>query len=210
MASVVDKYFSSADFDAIEAAVKKAESTTSSELAIELSSHSKHWGTEKLIHALVFTLICMCAALIFTRQVNWGVYYDVTQAILWGAIGFVIAYFGWGRYLTRTERRRKAVWNRALQLFHQITPTKGQTGVLIFVSLEEGQAAIVADKGIASKVPSDYWHTPHGMIVKGIRENRHAEGIIEAIEMIAVELAAHFPRQSDDINELPDRPRIDH
>ena len=210
MASVVDRYFSSADFDAIEAAVKKAESTTCGELAIELSSHSKHWGTEKLIHALVFTLICMSGALIFTRQVNWGMYYDVTQALLWGAIGFVIAYFGWGRYLGRTERKRVVVWNRALQLFHQITPTKGQTGVLIFVSLEEGQAAIVADKGIASKVPPDYWHAPHALIAKGIKENRHAEGIIEAVNVIAVELAKHFPRQSDDINELPDRPRINH
>jgi putative membrane protein len=95
-------------------------------------------------------------------------------------------------------------------LFHQITPTKGQTGVLIFVSLEEGQAAIVADKGIASKVPPDYWHAPHALIAKGIKENRHAEGIIEAVNVIAVELAKHFPRQSDDINELPDRPRINH
>ncbi|PWB76321.1 hypothetical protein C3F09_00600 [candidate division GN15 bacterium] len=208
MASVVDKYFSSADFDAIEAAVKKAESGTAGELAVDLSSHSRHWGTEKLLHALVFTLICMVAALLFTRQVNWGVYYNVTQSILWGAVGFVIAYFGWGRYLTRAERKRKVVWNRALKLFHQITPTRGLTGVLIFVSLEEGQAAIVADKGIASKVPSDYWHQPHALIMKGIKENHHAEGIIQAIEMIAVELATHFPRQSDDINELPDKPRV--
>lgn len=208
MASLVDKYFSQADFDAVEAAVKKAEASTSGEIAVELSSHSRHWNTERLIHALVFTLICMAAALFFTRDVGWGVYYDTTQAILWGAIGFVIAWFGWGRFLKRTERKRRVVWNRALDRFHQITPTRGLTGVLIFVSLEEEQAAIVADKGIASKVPHDYWHTPHAMIAEAMRQGKHTEGIIQAIDAIAVELARNFPRASDDIDELPDKPTV--
>ena len=208
MTSLVDKYFSGADFDAIEAAVKKAEASTSGEIAVELSSHSRHWNTERLIHSLSFTLICMLAAVCFTRDVNWGVYYNSTQVILWGAIGFGVAWFGWGRFLKRSERCRRVVWNRALGRFHQITPTRGLTGVLIFVSLEEEQAAIVADKGIASKVPPEYWHTPHGMIAGAMKQGKHAEGIIQAIETIAVELARHFPRASDDIDELPDRPKV--
>ncbi len=208
MASLVDKYFSQADFDAIEAAVKKAELSTSGEIAVELSSHSRHWTTERLIYALTFTLICMIGALYFTRDVDWGIYYNTTQAILWGAIGFVIAYFGWGRFLTRAGRRRQVVWNRALDRFHQITPTRGLTGVLIFVSVEEKQAAIVADKGIAAAVPPDYWHTPQGLIATAMDQDKHAEGIIQAIEMIMVELARYFPRQSDDINELPDKPTV--
>lgn len=208
MASLVDKYFSQADFDAVEAAVKKAELTTSGELAVEISSHSRHWNTERLVHALVFTLVCTTSALYFTRDVDWGVYYNTTQAMLWGAIGFVVAYFGWGRVLKRAERRRRIVWNRSLDRFYQITPTRGLTGVLIFVSLEEEQAAIVADKGIASKVPPEYWHSPHAMIVKAMSQGKHAEGIVAAIETIAVELARYFPREHDDINELPDKPRI--
>ena len=208
MPSLVDKYFSQADLDAIEAAVKKAEATTSGEIAIELSSHSRHWNTERLIHALTFTLICVLAAFYFTRDVNWGVYYNSTQAILWGAVGFVAAWFVWGRFLRRGERRRRVVWNRALGLFHQITPTRGLTGVLILVSLEEEQAAIVADKGIASKVAPEYWHGPHGMLVDAMKQGKHAEGIIQAVETIAVELARHFPRQGDDLNELPDKPKI--
>lgn len=208
MASLVDRYFSQADFEAIEAAVKKAESSTSGEIAVQLSSHSRNWLSERLTYALIATLVCMLVALYLTRDVDWGIYYNSTQAILWGAVGFVVAYFGWGRFLTRTERRRRAVWDRAVGLFDQITPTRGLTGVLIFVSVEEKQAAIVADKGIASKVPADYWHAPHALIVEGMREDKHAEGIIRAIDMISVELARHFPRQSDDINELPDRPKI--
>jgi putative membrane protein len=208
MASLIDKYFSQADFDAIEAAVKKAELSTSGEIAVELASHSRHWSTERLIHALVVTLIAIAAALYFTRDINWGVYYNTTQAILWGAVGFVIAYFGWGRILRRSERRRKVVWKRSLGIFHGLTPVRGRTGVLIFVSLEEEQAAIVADKGIASKVSADYWHAPHETIVTAMKRGRHAEGIIQAIETIVVELARNFPRESDDINELPDKPKV--
>jgi len=208
MAGTVDRNFSTADFDAIEAAVKKAELLSSGEIVVELSSHSKHWNTERLIHALVVTLLSMLVALIVTREQTWGTYYNVTQALIWGAVGFVITYFGWGKYLARASRRRDVVWNRALGLFHKITPTRGGTGVLIFVSLEEEQAAVVADRGIASKVSPDYWHAPHAMIDKGIKEDRHAEGIIQAIEAIAVELAKYFPRESDDIDELPNRPKV--
>jgi putative membrane protein len=208
MASLVDKYFSQADFDAIEVAVKKAEATSSGEIAVELSSHSKHWNTERLVHSLVFTLICMVAALFFTREVNWDVYYNTTQVILWGAIGFVVAWFGWGMFLKRTARQRQVVWRRAVDRFLQLKPTRGLTGVLIFVSLEEDQAAIVADKGIASKVSSDYWDKPHALIADAMKQGKHAEGIIQAISTMAVELSTHFPRAHDDIDELPDKPTV--
>jgi uncharacterized membrane protein len=46
------------------------------------------------------------------------------------------------------------------------------------------------------------------MIVKTMNQDRHAEGIIQAIETIAAELARYFPRESDDVNELSDKPKI--
>ena len=66
----------------------------------------------------------------------------------------------------------------------------------------------MADKGIASKVPSDYWNKPHAMIVKAMQKGHHVEGIIEAIETIAAELAQHFPPELDDSDELPNEPKI--
>lgn len=207
MAALVDKYFSQADFDAIETSVRKAEQQSSGEIVVHLASQSKQWQLETLIHSSLAAVIVMLAALYFTRDNNWGMYYDTTQALLWGGIGFVAAYFGWGQFLKRTGRRQKIVWNRALQHFRQIPASRAQTAVLIFLSLAEEQAAIVADKGIASKVPEDYWHRPQSLVAKAMKYGKHAEGIIQAIDMLGVELAAQFPRQSDDINELPDRPK---
>jgi len=209
MASLVDKYFSKADFDAIEAAVTKAELSTSGEIAVELTSRSRNWMTERLIHAFTITLVCMLAALYFTREDNWGVYYNTSQVILWGAIGFVVAYFAWGLILNRVKRRRRIVWNRAVVQFHKLTPVRGLAGVLIFVSLEEDEAAIVADTGISPKVAPDYWVTLHSTIVDAIKQGKHSEGIIHAVETVAIELAKHFPRESDDVNELSNRPTRD-
>jgi putative membrane protein len=74
--------------------------------------------------------------------------------------------------------------------------------------VDENEAAIIADKGIAAKLDQNYWQLPHSMIEKAMHKGRHAEGIIEAIQEIATQLAQFFPRQANDINELPDGPEI--
>lgn len=208
MVSLVDKYFSQYDFDAIETAVKKAELQTKGEIVVDLSSHSKEWHFERLVHAMLFSFICMIIAFLITLDIGWGLYFNVTQTILWGIVGFIIAYFGWGQFLKRSERQRQVVKKSALALFNQLPKTTGLTAVLIFVSLSEEQVAIVADKAIASKLPDNYWDKPHGIIVKAMGQGKHAEGIVEAIEEITTELAENFPREDDDINELPDKPNV--
>ncbi|MFH1688349.1 MAG: TPM domain-containing protein [bacterium] len=208
MATLIDKYFSQIDFDAIEAAVKKAESLTSGEMAVEMASHSRNWRSENLLQALVVTILSGIATLYLTRDNNWGVYYDFTQTALWGGVGFVVAYFGWGRFLRCQRRRQKVVWFRSLDRFAKLTPVRNLAGVLIFVSLEEDEAAIVADKGIASIVSPEYWQTLRAALVDAMKQGNHAEGIIQAIQTVGSELALHFPRDNDDINELPDKPTI--
>ena len=123
-------------------------------------------------------------------------------------IGFLIGYFGINLWFKRLSARHKAVWKNALRHFAKLHPTRGHTGVLIFISVDENEAAIVADKGIAEKLDPAYWQHPHSLIEKAMQKGRHAEGIIEAIQEIATQLAQFFPREADDINELPDGPEI--
>ena len=66
------------------------------------------------------------------------------------------------------------------------------------------EAAIVADRAIAEKLANDYWDKPQSMIADAIKDNRFADGIIAAIEEVGAQLAPHFPRADDDVNELPD------
>lgn len=208
MPTMVDTYFSEADLDAIQQAVMTAEKKSSGELAIKLASHSRHWMLERLLIASLLALAALTASLLLTRESNWGTYYNFTQGALWSLVTFLAAYFGLGKLLASASRRRRAVWNHAMQLFYQLKPTRGHTGVLILVSCEEAQAAVIADVAIASKVPKDYWDTPHEMIMDGLRSGRHAEGIVAAVNAIGIELERYFPHAEDDQNELPDRPQI--
>lgn len=208
MATLIDKYFSQIDFDAIEAATKQAELSTGGEIAVEISARSKGWQTERLVHSFIVAVIIGLTGLYFTRENDWGMYYNFTQSSLWTLVGFILAYFGWGQFLKRSSRREKVVWFFALDRFKGLTPVRNKAGALIFVSLEENQAAIVVDKGIGSRVEPKFWAEVRDSLVDSIRQGKHAEGIIAAIEIIGARMSEHFPREDDDINELPDKPTI--
>jgi putative membrane protein len=207
MATLVERYFSKADLDAVTEAVRKAELKSSGELAVQLASRSHRWMLERIIDAALFGIACFIVALFLARP-DWGMYYNVSQGLLYGVIGFAVGWFVWPLLLKSERRRNRIVWKRALKLFSQLTPTRGHTGVLIFMSLEENQVALVADKGIAEKVAPGYWDAQHAVIAKAMKAGNHAEGLIQALNEIGDELGRHFPRQADDINELPDAPTI--
>jgi putative membrane protein len=83
--------------------------------------------------------------------------------------------------------------------------THGRTGILIYLSMREHRAEIVADEAIASKVPPETWGEAMAAMLVHIKEGRIADGMIAAVEQVGEVLAEHFPRAEDDQNELPDR-----
>ena len=83
--------------------------------------------------------------------------------------------------------------------------THGRTGVLIYLSLREHRAEIVADEAIHGKVPNEVWGEAMADMLVHIREGRIGEGMAAGVRDVGKVLAEHFPRQENDINELPDR-----
>lgn len=83
--------------------------------------------------------------------------------------------------------------------------THGRTGILIYVSLREHHAEILADAAIAAKVSPEVWGEAMAALLSGIRADDLASGLVGAIERVGAVLAEHFPRAADDQNELPDR-----
>lgn len=83
--------------------------------------------------------------------------------------------------------------------------TTGRTGVLIYLSMREHRAEIVADESIATKVPAEVWGEAMGDMLAEIRNGRIAEGLAAGIRDVGFVLAEHFPPGEDDQNELPDR-----
>ena len=83
--------------------------------------------------------------------------------------------------------------------------THGRTGILIYLSLREHRAEIVADAAIVSKVAPEVWGEAMAAMLVEIKAGRLADGMIAAVERVGAVLAEHFPRAEDDRNELPDR-----
>jgi len=103
---------------------------------------------------------------------------------------------------------RRAVAHRvALEQFsiRGVAHKKDRTGILIFVSLAEHYARIVADEGIAARVPQSEWQEAIDALVTHIGSGRIADGFIKAIEKCGNVLAANFPRSETSRDELPDR-----
>jgi putative membrane protein len=82
--------------------------------------------------------------------------------------------------------------------------TIGRTGVLLYLSLLERRAEIVADAAIDAKVKPEVWGQAMAALVAEVKAGRPAHGMAEAVRLIGDVLAEHFPRSSSDTNELPD------
>ena len=98
------------------------------------------------------------------------------------------------------------VVDRAWQVFHQLEmgETQLRNGVLIYLALEEHQFAVIADEGINSKVPDNFWdHIVSDMEGK-FKEGEFAKGIVDGIGEIGSQLKQYFPRTDKDQNELSD------
>ena len=83
--------------------------------------------------------------------------------------------------------------------------THGRTGVLIYLSMAEHRAEIVADQPIAEQVDAEVWGEAMGDMLAEIKDGRIAQGMATGVRDVGFVLARHFPRGENDTNELPDR-----
>ncbi len=90
--------------------------------------------------------------------------------------------------------------SRAIDLFKVGAErrTHGRTGILIYLSMREHRAEIVADEAIATCEAM-------AAMLGHIKQGRVADGMIAAVGKVGEVLAEHFPRAENDTNELPDR-----
>lgn len=102
--------------------------------------------------------------------------------------------------------RYQAAHDNALKQFlaRNVHRTTARTGVLVFVSIAERYAEVVADSGINAKVGQHVWDDVVRDLTAHAGDDRLAEGFIKAIETVGTVLAEHFPVTPGDFNELDD------
>lgn len=109
--------------------------------------------------------------------------------------------------LTPAATKDRRVRRRALALFRATTEarTASRSGVLLYLSLAERRAEIVADAAVHALAPRERWGEAMAALLGPLREGRPGEGIAAAVERIGAVLATHLPHTGTDPNELPDR-----
>lgn len=94
---------------------------------------------------------------------------------------------------------RAAVYFRRLGM----DKTAERNGILIYIATADHQFAIIGDGGIHAKVPPDFWETTKGLMLQHFKQDNLVQGLIEGIVHAGEQLMRFFPRQDDDVNELP-------
>jgi len=108
--------------------------------------------------------------------------------------------------LTPPTTKHRRVRRRAITIFKAAAErrTAGRTGILIYLSIAERRAEIVADEAILKVTDDHTWGEAMTALIADVRDGRPAEGIVAAVERVGVVLAEHFPRSAGDTNEIPD------
>jgi putative membrane protein len=109
--------------------------------------------------------------------------------------------------LTPGATKHRRVRRRAIAIFQAAAAgrTKGRTGILIYLSLAERRAEIIADEAILKVTDEHTWGEAMAALIADVRQGRPGDGICAAIERVGVVLAEHFPRSATDTNEIPDK-----
>jgi putative membrane protein len=103
------------------------------------------------------------------------------------------------RSVKHARAHRRAVEQFLAQNLHTAV---GHTGVLIFVSVGERFAEILADAAIHEKVPEGVWEAIVADLTQHIGKGQPGEGFVRAIAAVGGHLAKHFPPEASHAHTL--------
>jgi putative membrane protein len=216
---------SEADHLRISDAVARAEMDSAGEVVTVLADRSDGYTDVALAWAALAAMLALTALAVapafllgLIEQALGGWVHDWTPRELFSVAGATAAItFGIVMVLQLVPAIRfalipgpikaKRVHDRALHTFRVGAEqrTTGRTGILIYLSMREHRAEVLADAAIASKVDGEVWADALEALLSQVRAGDVTAGLCAAVDRVGAVLAQHVPRQTDDVNELPDR-----
>ena len=99
---------------------------------------------------------------------------------------------------------------RALEVFSllRVWDTEENSGALIYVQLVDRDIEIVADRGIAARIPQSEWDAICRRMEDAFKAARYEDGVLAGIAEVSALLERHFPADTPNADELPDRPVV--
>lgn len=210
--------FSDNDKNEIKEAVKNLEKESSGELVLYFakSSHSYQGASWKLAGILGGLSLCIVILLSYL----WLLPPFFSPIVICFTVLSMMA-LGLGLAAVSPKIRmslvaakiiEQAVITKARDVFLQeeVFKTSDRSGILIYISELEHEVVVLGDSGINEKIQDSAWLEVVNTIVKGIKQDETAQGIIKAIDLCRTLLLEHdFIVRADDANELSDDIRIE-
>ena len=219
------RYLDAEQHQIVTNAVAEAELTTSGEIVTVLADRSDGYTDVVLVWAVALSFTAMSLFAVFPApfmdlwdRIAGGWLHEWTTgeiASMTIGLGLIVFAASWAVQLWQPLRfalipgpvKTSRVHEQAIKHFKVGAErrTHGRTGVLIYLSMSEHRAEIVADEPIAEKVPAEVWGEAMADMLVEIKKGCLAEGMAAGVRDVGKVLSEHFPRAEDDQNELPDR-----
>jgi putative membrane protein len=214
-----------ADHALVSAAVAKAERESDGEIVTIVAPRSDAYHDVGLHYAVLGMLLVPAMLAVLPQSViDWGlglflgwnetlargalmVFLFVKLAAVFLIVRFALAWMPLRMALTPASTKNRRVRRRAVELFRASAErrTKGRTGILLYLSLLEHRAEIVADEAIHSKVEPDVWGEAMAVLIEQVKAGELGKGMALSVEKIGGVLAECLPPQADNPNEISDR-----
>src|SRR5919206_399607 len=192
------------DRERIAAAIRAAEARTSGEIVVVLAQRSDDYRFVPLLWAALAGLFVPFPLIWLTRLPALHIQLIALAAFTILALAF--SYPAVKLAVVPGALKRHTAHQAAVEQFlaRNLHVTTERTGVLIFASLAERYAEVIADEGIASKVAPAVWDEAVAALIAEAKAGHIAEGVLRAVGLVGEVLAVHFPPRADDRDELPD------
>jgi len=196
---------STQDRERIASAIRTAEARTTGEIVCVLARKSSDATALPVVVAAVAALALPWLLVALTAMTVHRIL--LLQTMVFFA-ALVLLFLPGVRVMLMPRKARRAIAHRvAMEQFvmRGIARKKDRSGILIFVSLAERYARIIADDGVAARAPQSEWQAAVDALVAHMRDGRIADGYVTAINACGGVLAKHFPRSGTGGDELPDK-----
>jgi len=205
---------------AVNAAVADAESRTAAEIVPVVAGASGRYDRAEDIAGLWLGGIALALVWLFVPDASeapgdWSGVAGVWKLIaMLGAlvggfiVGAVIAAYvpALRRLFTPAAQMRNEVATRARQVFFDRTVhhTESATGLLVYVSLYERRAAVLADQQTLEALGQPAIDALRDQLTAALKTAAVPDAMAETIRAAGEKLAEALPQQKHDTNELPD------
>ena len=206
MKEKISTYLNDEQQAVIREAVKRAEAGMSGEIAPMLVAESDDYREAAVQAALIMAALLSLIVSLVVNDTSVWFFIPLTFILYFPLLALVHRLPLLKLAFTPAARVRDIVRQRAVRAFYErgLHRTREGNGILIFISLLEHKVWILGDRGINAVIPPERWTSLASVLATGIREGRMVETLVTIIAEVGDILTKHYPRRTDDSNELPD------